>query len=144
VALLVVAISPEALSKAVENAKAGELVRVLAGFYAAKPDLTLRLLAVIRAKWNDPSNQAKMQKHILTHPLHQRPIYRDGKFVQEGVLQIEAQDGETARAALGANYHGDAKKARQRIKKPEFSPCIGPELHAALTELKKRTIYVGY
>src|ERR1035437_8081100 len=67
VAVLIMAINPAAFGEAVKNDKARELARVFADAYTADPELTLRLLELIRNKWQASSVAAKVQKHVLTH-----------------------------------------------------------------------------
>ncbi len=46
-------------------------------------------------------------------------------------MQHEAQDGETAKVVMGADYQGNAKKPRQRLKPPAWRPLITSALSHA-------------
>lgn len=139
VALVVAAICPTGLVESIKSPQTSELARVYLGFYAKQPDLVLRLLAVVREKWNRQKNPAKIQRHILTNAWHQKP-----SATQNGILQQDAQDKETVSVVLGPNFRGDVKKARQHIKLPSWWPNISIELNAALLELKKAGFDVGW
>jgi hypothetical protein len=134
VAVLMVAIYPGTLAKAVRNRKAAELARCFSDFYAEKPELTLRLLLLIRDKWNDDTIAAKTRKHILVSPWHDRKtglLTRDAKdtAIQAAIVDPKQKLTDPSAQAI--------KKARQRIKPPAWRPAITVELNAALQELKE-------
>jgi hypothetical protein len=135
VAVLVVAISPAALCEAVANPRARMLARVFTEIYAHDPGLVLRLLNIIREKWNDQSVQSRVEKHIVTK------VFRDAKVEAIHVAVFGTQSVGTERVSDSA-----VKKAYQRIKPIESNrnPRISRELHAALKELQRRNIYVGF
>jgi hypothetical protein len=150
VAVMVAAINPAALSESVRNDNTRELADVFTECYSIKPDLTLRLLLAIRKKWNDQSATAKVQRHILTKPYHQRPIVKDGKWIQQGVFHHEATDTDVQAVVVGSKQKlakaaeaSIAKKARQRIKLPSIRPYLSQGLNAALQELRTRGFDVG-
>ena len=160
VAVLVVAISPEALRESVVNHKARELARVFASFYAVRPTLALRLLNVIREKWNDQSVTARTHKHILTNLYHERKGMTNGKWVPH-VMHKDAKVEGIQTAVFGTkDDKAEASaiaQARLRLKKPvPVTWIIGgkprpvsalgitKELDAALKELRSKDIYVGY
>ena len=145
IAVMVAAINPKALAESVRNKKARELARVFGEFYAVEPDLTLRMLRVIREKWDSHSVTARVQKHLLTQAYHERPIVKDGKFQKGGKFHHDASLGELSYAVSPKETITlDAvKKARKRAHAPAWRPWISRELNAALQELRGQGFDVG-
>jgi hypothetical protein len=149
-AILVVAISPKTLEESIKNEKARELARLFADFYARKPDLTIRLLEVIRKKWEDASLSARVQKHLTTKAWHEPPIWEKGKCVSAGLVTAEVKDS-VLHAMLTGQTEGDkmqkayaVRKARQRIKGPPFILTMSEALYNAVKELRERGFDVGW
>ena len=150
VAVMVAAINPAALAVSVRNESTRELATVFTGFYAKYPELTLRLLDVIRKRWNEDSITAKVQRHILTKSWHQRPIVKDGNWIQEGIFHHDASDTDVQAVVIDPKKRlkkvtdaSAVKKARQRIRLPAQRPFISVELNSALRELQTRGFEVG-
>jgi hypothetical protein len=137
VAIIVTAINPAALAASVKNNKARELARVFSDFYTAKPDLTLRLLQVIRKRWNDDSFTSKVQKRLTTEAWFEKPQWKDGKLIANGILMQDAKD---------VNFDQDrdrtVQKARQRIR-PVPLLNITTALYLAMKELQHLGFDVG-
>lgn len=145
VAVLTVAINPATLAESVRNVKAHELARVFGEFYAAEPELTLKLLGVIRKKWNDQSITAKVQRHLLSKAWHVRPIVKHHKWIQQGVFHHEVKDADL-RVVVSPKESitlDAVKKARQRACPPVWRPTTSVELHNALQELRAQGLDVG-
>jgi len=150
VAVLVVGINPTALSESLKSDKTRELARVFADFYATHPELTLRLLAVIRKKWNSRSITAKVQKLILTQPyfvLATIAYNTTPQGIKKGALPNTAimplVMGEKTKLKNVHSAVEAVKKARKRVPRPSERPVIIPALNEALWELNRRGIYVG-
>jgi len=147
---MVAAINPAALAESIRNDSTRELATVFTGFYAKKPELALRLLDVIRRRWNDESVTARVRRHLLTKPYHQRPLVMDGKWIQEGIFHHEATDIDVQADVIGSKQKlrkvtnaSAVKKARQRIRLPSRRPSISLKLNSAIQELRARGFDVG-
>jgi hypothetical protein len=148
-AIVVVGINPKALAESIKNEKAHELARLFTDFYARKPDLTIRLLEVIRKRWENRSLTARVQKHVTTKAWHVQPIWENGKCIRPGVLTADVKDS-VLQALLTGETEGEkmqnaytARKARQRIKAPPLRLTITEKLHGALQELRERGFEIG-
>ena len=137
IAIVVTAINPAALAESVKNNKARELARVFSGFYTAKPDLTLRLLKVIRKRWNDDSITAQVQKRLTTNVWFEKPKWKDGKLIDPGIMTSNVKD-----INVSQKQERTVQKARQRIK-PVQMLNITTELHQAFKTLKQLGLDVG-
>ncbi len=151
VAVLVVGICPAALAESIKSDRTIELARVFAGFYDTRPDLTLRLLAVIRKKWNDASFTAKVQKGVLApyerlapvsyKTISGAPFRKRGRILNDEVLEFVI-DPKQKLKNIGSAVDA-VKKARQRIRRPVERPVITRALGEALRELRGGGLDVG-
>ncbi|MSU20961.1 MAG: hypothetical protein EXS30_06150 [Pedosphaera sp.] len=141
-AVIVVAINPSTLKASLRIPGAGELSKLFAEFYADRPDLTIELMTVIRAKWNDVSIAAKVQKECLTKVWHTRPKHR-----VKGEFTTDAKD-DSIRFKVDPRLKPKAteavKKARLRVRLPTHERFgTTPELRAALRVLRDEGFDVG-
>lgn len=150
VSVLVVGINPTALAESRKSDKTRELARVFTDFCATHPELTSRLLAVIRKKWNSQSITDKVQKLVLTQPYFCLATIAYNTTAQ-GVKRGAMPNKALVPLVMGAktklkNVHSvveAVKKARRRVQRPLERPVITPALNEALWELNSRGIYVG-
>ena len=128
VALVAVGVNPGILGESLKNDSTRELGRVFAECYAAKPDLTLRVVSIIREKWNAQSVAARVRKHLLTiahHPAKDAALRAD-VFLKESVELVTVRRGrERIRPLLGNLY---------------ATPALGN----ALNELRDLGYYTGW
>ena len=140
--VIIVALNPSTLQASMTIPGAGELSKLFAEFYADRPDLTIELMTVIRAKWNDGSIAAKVRKECLTKVWHTRP----SRGVR-GEFTTDAKDDSIrfkVDPRLKPEATGAVRKARQRVTAPTQERFgITPELRAALRVLRDHGFDVG-
>lgn len=150
VAVMTVGICPAALVEAVTSPKCRELARVFAAFYAQRPELTEKLLPLIRCRWNSTTLPDKVRRQALTNAWHTKPKWKDGKCLRDGFLTTDASQTEIAFAARPTNRQGEigrreaVKQIFKRAELPRLQPWISRALNSALQELRAREFDVGW
>ena len=142
VAVMVVAICPAALLSSVQSPKTRELAKRFAEFYGVKPDLTLRLLGIIRKKWHSTTVTDKTRKYVLTHPWYDRGA-RNRVIVNEASIS-EIQFAIDPKLPPKANKLIErVLREPERLKLPSFGIMITRELATALQELRAEGFDIG-
>jgi hypothetical protein len=142
VAVIAAGICPAALRESINSTETIELARRFADAYQRNPELTEKMLAVIRAKWNEDTVAAKARKHLLTQAWTPVPD-REGRVVTVNAV------AKNIAAAIGANTATVQKNIGQRVALPKTkwkgpdgsensAPLITAELNAALRALEAK------
>lgn len=158
--LMTIALCPQALPASLSQPKAGCIAAVFVKLLSEKPDLTLRLLTIVREKWNSPLHRDIVQRFIATNIYLQRPIVEmvkrrvRGKWVnrphwkQQGIIMTDprATAGDIAQA-IKANSGptittATVGKARQTMKRPR-PLWVSSKMGHAITHLRNTGLDLG-
>ena len=129
-AIMLVAIEPNVREIALKDAKARALADTYSDALAKDRKLTMEIFRYVQRIWHhpDPSNTAKVQKFLSTHPFD--PEHPE-------VMVNEMTDGEIEVAAGLAKEKPIAKKARERHEQPKVPMLlITPKLNSAIKYLR--------
>lgn len=141
VAVMVAAICPKGFAEAATFDSGLVLVRLFAEFYSSHPNLVIRLMRVIRDKWESKVHGHIAQRFISTQAWLRRPHY---EIV--GIHMSTSTDDEISiaikKSGLPSITTATIRKARQRLTIPKVI-TIREDLYAALKELRSRGHEVG-
>lgn len=138
---MVASICPKGFAEAATFESGLVLIRLFSEFYSSHPDLVIRLMRVIRDKWESKVHSHIAQRFIATQAWYRRPHYEIS-----GIHMSEATDDEISTAIKKVGLPNittpTIRKARQRLPIPKII-TIREDLYAALKELRSRGHQVG-